>query len=102
MFDGISVVVFGVMLLLIVVDVVGGKGCYNLCIGLFGFVVGIGVMFSMVVVGYVVDYFGNVVSFFGFVVVGVFVVLLVWFVMFEICVENGDVMVDELVVVLFE
>jgi len=53
LFDGISAAVFGVMLPLIAADVAGGKGHYNLCIGLFGLTAGIGATLSTLAAGFV-------------------------------------------------
>jgi MFS family permease len=78
MLDGISAAVFGVMLPLIAADVAGGKGRYNLCIGLFGLAAGIGATLSTSLAGFVADRFGNAVSFFGLAGAGALAVLLVW------------------------
>lgn len=76
--DGISAAVFGVMLPLIAADVAGGKGHYNLCIGLFGLTAGIGATLSTLAAGFVSDRFGNTVSFMGLAAAGALAVLLVW------------------------
>ncbi|HTH75894.1 MAG TPA: MFS transporter [Trinickia sp.] len=78
LFDGISAAVFGVMLPLIAADVAGGKGHYNLCIGLFGLTAGIGATVSTLAAGFVADHFGNTVSFIGLAAAGALAVLLVW------------------------
>jgi MFS family permease len=78
LFDGISAAVFGVMLPLIAADVAGGKGHYNLCIGLFGLTAGIGATLSTLAAGFVADRFGNTVSFIGLAAAGALAVLLVW------------------------
>lgn len=78
LFDGISAAVFGVMLPLIAADVAGGKGHYNLCIGLFGLTAGIGATLSTLAAGFVADRFGNTVSFIGLAVAGALAVVLVW------------------------
>jgi MFS family permease len=78
MLDGISAAVFGVMLPLIAADVAGGKGRYNLTIGLFGLGAGIGATLSTAVAGFIADRFGNAVSFFGLAAAGALAVLLVW------------------------
>ena len=78
LFDGISAAVFGVMLPLIAADVAGGKGHYNLCIGLFGLTAGIGATLSTLAAGFVADRFGNTVSFMGLAAAGALAVLLVW------------------------
>ncbi len=83
MLDGISAAVFGVMLPLIAADVAGGKGRYNLCIGLFGLAAGIGATLSTAVAGFAADHFGNATSFFGLAAAGALATLLVWFAMPE-------------------
>jgi MFS family permease len=77
-FDGISAAVFGVMLPLIAADVAGGKGHYNLCIGVFGLTAGIGATLSTLAAGFIADRFGNTVSFLGLAAAGALAVLLVW------------------------
>ncbi|WP_062915515.1 MFS transporter [Paraburkholderia caribensis] len=91
MLDGISAAVFGVMLPLIAADVAGGKGRYNLTIGLFGLAAGIGATLSTAVAGFIADRFGNAVSFFGLAGAGALAVLLVWTAMPETRDANGDV-----------
>jgi MFS family permease len=83
MLDGISAAVFGVMLPLIAADVAGGKGRYNLCIGLFGLSAGIGATLSTALAGFIADHFGNTVSFIGLAAAGAASVLLVWLAMPE-------------------
>ena len=78
LFDGISAAVFGVMLPLIAADVAGGKGHYNLCIGLFGLTAGIGATLSTLAAGFISDRFGNMVSFMALAAAGALAVLLVW------------------------
>lgn len=82
-FDGLSAAVFGVMLPLIAADVAGGKGRYNLCIGVFGLAAGIGATLSTALAGLVADRFGNAVSFMGLAGAGALAVLLVWLAMPE-------------------
>ncbi|MGN6652938.1 MFS transporter [Trinickia sp.] len=76
--DGISAAVFGVMLPLIAADVAGGKGHYNLCIGLFGLTAGIGATLSTLAAGFISDRFGNTISFMALAAAGALAVLLVW------------------------
>ncbi len=83
MLDGLSAAVFGVMLPLIAADVAGGKGRYNLCIGLFGLAAGIGATLSTALAGFAADHFGNAISFFGLAAAGALAVLLVWLAMPE-------------------
>ncbi|WP_027820814.1 MFS transporter [Paraburkholderia bannensis] len=83
MLDGLSAAVFGVMLPLIAADVAGGKGRYNLCIGLFGLSAGIGATLSTALAGFIADHFGNTVSFLGLATAGAAAVVMVWLVMPE-------------------
>ena len=83
MLDGLSAAVFGVMLPLIAADVAGGKGRYNLCIGLFGLAAGIGATLSTALAGFIADHVGNTVSFICLAAAGLAAVLLVWFAMPE-------------------
>jgi sugar phosphate permease len=66
------------MLPLIAADVAGGKGHYNLCIGLFGLTAGIGATLSTLAAGFISDRFGNMVSFMALAAAGALAVLLVW------------------------
>ena len=97
--DGLSAAVFGVMLPLIAADVAGGKGRYNLCIGLFGLAAGIGATLSTTLAGFIADHFGNAVAFFGLAAAGALAVLLVWAAMPETrdaaAAENGEPVAGE-------
>jgi sugar phosphate permease len=66
------------MMPLIAADVAGGKGHYNLCIGLFGLTAGIGATLSTLAAGFISDRFGNTVSFVTLAAAGALAVLLVW------------------------
>ncbi|MBP0594392.1 MFS transporter [Paraburkholderia sp. LEh10] len=90
MLDGVSAAVFGVMLPLIAADVAGGKGRYNLTIGLFGLAAGIGATLSTAVAGFIADRFGSVISFVGLAAAGALAVLLVWAAMPETRDANGE------------
>jgi MFS family permease len=81
--DGLSAAVFGVMLPLVAVDVAGGHGRYNLCIGLFGLAAGIGATLSTTLAGFAADRFGTTVSFFGLAAAGALAAVLVWVAMPE-------------------
>ncbi|WP_092004961.1 MFS transporter [Paraburkholderia lycopersici] len=83
MLDGLSAAVFGVMLPLIAADVAGGKGRYNLCIGLFGLSAGIGATLSTALAGFIADHLGNTVSFLALASAGAAAVLMVWLAMPE-------------------
>ncbi|CAH2788910.1 MAG: Uncharacterized MFS-type transporter [uncultured Paraburkholderia sp.] len=97
--DGLSAAVFGVMLPLVAADVAGGKGRYNLCIGLFGLAAGIGATLSTTAAGFIADHFGNAVAFFGLAAAGALAVLLVWAAMPETrdaaAKENGEAVAGE-------
>jgi MFS family permease len=82
-FDGLSAAVFGVMLPLIAADVAGGRGRYNLCIGIFGLSAGIGATFSTTLAGFAADRYGNAASFIGLAATGALAVLMVWLAMPE-------------------
>lgn len=83
MLDGVSAAVFGVMLPLIAADVAGGRGRYNLCIGLFGLAAGVGATFSTTLAGFAADRFGSTASFLGLAAAGFLGVLMIWFAMPE-------------------
>ncbi|TDV09534.1 putative MFS family arabinose efflux permease [Paraburkholderia caballeronis] len=92
MLDGLSAAVFGVMLPLIAADVAGGKGRYNLCIGLFGLAAGIGATLSTAIAGFIADRLGNTVSFVVLAAAGAAAVLMVWFAMPE---TRDDALAEE-------
>jgi MFS family permease len=83
MLDGVSAAVFGVMLPLVAADVAGGRGHYNLCIGLFGLAAGLGATFSTSLAGFAADHFGNSAAFMGLAATGALAVLMVGLVMPE-------------------
>jgi MFS family permease len=57
--DGISAAVLGILVPLVVADVVGGSGRFNLALGTVGTAVGIGAAMSTTLAGYAMDHFGG-------------------------------------------
>jgi MFS family permease len=63
--DGVSAVVLGVALPLVVADITRGTGRFNLGLGIVGSAVGIGAALSTSIAGYSMDHFGSAVAFYG-------------------------------------
>lgn len=82
-FDGVAGACFGVMVPLIVSDVAGGSGHFNLSLGAVGFGIGIGSTLSTPAAGWMADHFGSRPAFFALMGIGVVAVLLVAFAMPE-------------------
>jgi MFS family permease len=82
-FDGVAGACFGIMVPLVVSDVAGRSGHFNLCLGAVGFGIGIGGTLSTPAAGWLADHFGTRMAFFGLLAVGALAVLLVAFVMPE-------------------
>jgi MFS family permease len=61
--DGISAAVLGVLVPLVVADIMGCSGRFNLALGIVGTAVGIGAAMSTTVAGYAMDHFGSNVTF---------------------------------------
>jgi MFS family permease len=61
--DGISAAVLGILVPLVVADVMGSSGRFNLALGTVGTAVGIGAAISTTVAGYAMDHFGGLVTF---------------------------------------
>ena len=64
-FDGIAGACFGIMVPLIVSDVAGRSGHFNLSLGAVGFGVGIGATLSTPAAGWMADHFGTRLAFFA-------------------------------------
>jgi MFS family permease len=75
--DGIGGACFGIMVPLIVSDVAGRSGHFNLSLGFVGFAIGIGATLSTPAAGWLADHFGVRPAFFFLSAVGVAAVLLV-------------------------
>ena len=82
-FDGIAAACFGIMVPLIVSDVAGRSGHFNLSLGAVGFGIGIGSTLSTPAAGWLADHFGTRSAFFVLMGIGVVAVLLVAFAMPE-------------------
>jgi MFS family permease len=57
--DGISAAVLGILVPLVVADIMGGSGRFNLALGAIGTAVGIGAAMSTTLAGYAMDHFGG-------------------------------------------
>jgi len=74
-FDGIAAACFGIMMPLIVSDVAGGTGHFNLSLGAVGFGIGIGGTLSTPAAGWLADHFGTRTAFFALMGIGAAAVL---------------------------
>ena len=61
--DGISAAVLGVLVPLVVADIMGGSGRFNLALGIVGTAVGVGAAMSTTLAGYAMDHFGGHLTF---------------------------------------
>jgi MFS family permease len=75
--DGIGGACFGIMVPLIVSDVAGRSGHFNLSLGFVGFAIGIGATLSTPAAGWLADHFGMRPAFFFLSAIGIAAVLLV-------------------------
>jgi MFS family permease len=82
-FDGIAAACFGIMVPLIVSDVAGRSGHFNLSLGAVGFGIGIGSTLSTPAAGWLADHFGTRSAFLALMGIGFAAVLLVVFAMPE-------------------
>jgi MFS family permease len=69
-FDGIAGACFGIMVPLIVSDVAGGSGHFNLSLGAVGFGIGIGGTLSTPAAGWMADHEGTRLAFFALAAIG--------------------------------
>src|ERR1700691_539713 len=81
--DGVGAACFGIMVPLIVSDVAGRSGHFNLSLGFVGFAIGIGSTLSTPAAGWLADHYGARLAFFSLTAVGIIAVLLVLFTMPE-------------------
>ena len=81
--DGISGAVLGVLTALVIADVTGGTGRFNLAQGLAGTASGIGASLSTTLFGLLAGGFGRTAAFVSIAAVGLVAVLIVWFFMPE-------------------
>ncbi|MGA2188929.1 MAG: MFS transporter [Steroidobacteraceae bacterium] len=77
-FDGIAGACFGIMVPLIVSDVAGESGHFNLALGAVGFGIGIGGTLSTPAAGWIADHFGMRLAFFALLGIGALAVLTAW------------------------
>jgi MFS family permease len=77
-FDGVAGACFGIMVPLIVSDVAGGSGHFNLALGAVGFGMGIGGTLSTPAAGWMSDHFGMRPAFFALLGIGVLAVVTAW------------------------
>jgi len=75
--DGIGGACFGIMVPLIVSDVAGRSGHFNLSLGFVGFAIGVGATVSTPAAGWLADHFGTRPAFFFLSAVGIAAMLLV-------------------------
>ena len=61
--DGVSAALMGVLFPLIIADIAGNSGRFNLALGLVGSAMGIGAALSTTLAGYVFDAFGGTAAF---------------------------------------
>ena len=94
-FDGIAGACFGIMVPLIVSDVAGGTGHFNLSLGAVGFCIGIGSTLSTPAAGWLADHFGTRMAFFALMGIGLLAVLVVAFAMPETRPTRDEQRVDE-------
>jgi MFS family permease len=70
LFDGVAGACFGIMVPLIVSDVAGRSGHFNLSLGAVGFGIGIGATLSTPAAGWMADHFGTRLAFFALLAIG--------------------------------
>jgi MFS family permease len=74
--DGIAGACFGIMVPLIVSDVAGGSGHFNLALGAVGFGIGIGATLSTPAAGWLSDHFGARSAFFALMGIGALAIVM--------------------------
>ncbi len=77
-FDGIAAASFGVMVPLVISDIAGRSGHFNLSLGVVGFAIGIGATVSTTLAGWIGDRFGDPAAFAGLAATGLAATLLLW------------------------
>ena len=81
--DGVSAAVFGVMLPLVISDITGRSGRFNVSMGGVGLAIGAAAALSTEVAGQIADRFGSLAAFSFLTAAGVLAVAMVWFLMPE-------------------
>ena len=77
--NGIASSAFLIMVPLVIADIAGRSGRFNLALGFVGFIIGIGGMSSTTLAGWVTDSYGETATFLFLAAVGLAATLLVWF-----------------------
>jgi len=81
--DGIASACFGVLLPLVIADIAGRSGHFNLALGFVGFTIGIGATASTAFAGWVSDHVGEPFAFAGLAYAGLAAALILWALMPE-------------------
>ncbi|HZB93199.1 MAG TPA: MFS transporter [Stellaceae bacterium] len=81
--DGIGAACFGVLVPLVVGDIAGRSGHFNLSLGFVGIAIGVGATLSTTLAGWIGDHFGDPAAFAALAATGLAATLLVWGVMPE-------------------
>ena len=76
-FDGIAGASFGVMVPLVISDIAGRTGHFNLSLGVVGFAIGIGATVSTTLGGWMADHLGDPAAFAGLAAAGMAATVLV-------------------------
>jgi MFS family permease len=76
--DGVAGACFGIMVPLIVSDVAGGSGHFNLALGAVGFGIGIGATLSTPSAGWLADHFGARPAFFAMMGIGTLAIVMAY------------------------
>lgn len=76
--DGVAAACFGVMVPLVISDIAGRSGHFNLCLGVVGFAIGIGATTSTALAGWLADEVSFPAAFTGLAVVGLAATALLW------------------------
>ena len=77
-FDGVAAAGFGVLVPLVIGDIAGGSGRFNLSLGLVGVAIGIGATCSTTLAGWIADRFGDPAAFASLAAAGLAAVLIIW------------------------
>ncbi len=81
--DGISAAILAIMFPLVIADITGDSGRFNLTLGIVGSAMGIGAAASTTMAGYVFDHAGSAVTFFSLSAIAAFGLVVVWLAMPE-------------------
>jgi MFS family permease len=77
-FDGIAAASFGVMVPLVVSDIAGESGHFNLSLGFVGVGIGIGATCSTTLAGWIADHLGDPAAFASLALIGLLGTLIIW------------------------